>query len=404
MKVSKGSGDRLGVVSHVLPPSPSGQAVALHRLLGEMPRDRYVLISRESYDDSSCAASALKLPAKYFHLEPFRRLQAFGKLHMEVLDELWNAFPGIIGRARQIARIAREERCCLLIGCSGDLYDLPATRLAGRWVGIPVIPYFFDDYVYQWTGARRAIAHYLESCFLRGVRDAIVPNESLEEEYWRRRGVRATVIRNPCPVPDLAELDRVPRCFDPGTENIVYSGAVYRAHYDAFRNLVAAIRLADREDVRLHVFTAQSREELAGNGIAGPFVVHHPHVDVALVPAILRQADILFLPLAFRSPIPEVVRTSCPGKTGEYLSAARPILVHAPGDSFVSNYFRKYGCGMVVDRDDPGALSDAIKTLLPESEATREMAARAREMAKRDFSIETEGARFRGLIGLPGLR
>lgn len=404
MKDSNVPGDRLGLVSHVLPPSPSGQAVALHRLLGELPPDRYVLISRESYDGNPGAACASKLPARYFHLEPFRRLQAFGRLRLEILDELWNACRWIFGRARRIARIAREERCGLLIGCSGDLYDLPATRLAGHWAGIPVIPYFFDDYVYQWTGARRAIALCLEYCFLRGVRSVIVPNESLEEEYWRRRRVRATVIRNPCPVPDLAELDRAPRCFDPGTANIVYSGAVYRAHYDAFRNMVAAIRLAGREDVRLHVFTAQSRDELAENGVAGTFVVHHPHVDAALVPAILRQADILFLPLAFRSPIPEVVRTSCPGKTGEYLSVGRPILVHAPGDSFVSGYFRKHGCGVVVDRDDPGVLSDAIKTLLAESEATRETGVRARGMAERDFSIGAVGARFRDLLGLPGLR
>jgi hypothetical protein len=49
-------------------------------------------------------------------------------------------------------------------------------------------------------------------------------------------------------------------------------------------------------------------------------VVRHPHIPQSRVAAILRQADVLFLPLAFRSPIQEVIRTSAPGKMGEYLA------------------------------------------------------------------------------------
>ena len=41
---------KTAIVSHVLPPSPSGQAVVLYRLLEGMPPDRYCLISRERYE------------------------------------------------------------------------------------------------------------------------------------------------------------------------------------------------------------------------------------------------------------------------------------------------------------------------------------------------------------------
>src|SRR5205823_2319116 len=86
-------------------------------------------------------------------------------------------------------------------------------------------------------------------------------------------------------------------------KRIVYTGAVYEAHYDAFRNLVRAIELLGREDVRLHLYTAQTPGELAEVGIKGPVVVHG-HVAASAVPAIQKQADVLFLPLAFDSPYP----------------------------------------------------------------------------------------------------
>ena len=78
------------------------------------------------------------------------------------------------------------------------------------------------------------------------------------------------------------------------------------------------------------------------------------------MPGIQRNADILFLPLAFNSPYPEIIKTSSPGEIGEYLAGKKPILVHAPSDSFISWYFRKYNCGCVVDDDDSEKLAAAI--------------------------------------------
>jgi glycosyltransferase involved in cell wall biosynthesis len=127
-------------------------------------------------------------------------------------------------------------------------------------------------------------------------------------------------------------------------------------------------------------------------------VIRHPHIPQSEVPAVLRQADILFLPLAFRSPIPEVIRTSAPGKTGEYLSVRRPILVHAPGDSFVSWYFRDNRCGIVVDEEDPGALASAIARILDDETLRSEVSTHARRAAERDYGIEHAREAFLGLM------
>lgn len=286
----------------------------------------------------------------------------------------------------------------MLIACTGDLYDLPAVYLASKRTGIPFIPYVFDDYRYQWTGFYRTIARWLEPDILKHAKALIVPNEFMQQEYRNRYGIDSAVIHNPCILPDMKELDNAPKVFDSHEINIIYTGSVYHAHYSAFRNLLAAIKLLSRSDVKVHIYTAQPKSVLERNGLAAPMVVYHPHVKHSDVPIITRQADILFLPLAFESAIPEVVRTSAPGKLGDYLAVGRPILVHAPTDSFVSWYFNKHQCGIVVDKNDPAVLAATIHELIADNELKQKLGTRARTMAEKDFSEEVISDKFIKII------
>ena len=88
------------------------------------------------------------------------------------------------------------------------------------------------------------------------------------------------------------------------------------------------------------------------------------------IPSIQRDADILFLPLAFDSPYPDLIKTASPSKMPEYLAAGRPILIHAPEYSYIAHYARERGFGMVVDRPDPEELKRALLLLL-EDESLR---------------------------------
>jgi glycosyltransferase involved in cell wall biosynthesis len=385
---------KTGVVSHILPPSPSGQAMVLYRLLEDISPDRYCLMSRVNYKRDG-EGGVGRLPARTHYLGPAFRLNVTDRLRLSDAVVPVNTAFEVVHRARQILRVVREESCDLVLACSGDLCDLPAAYLASRWAQVPCIAYMFDDYAYQWTGVFRSISRRLEPMVLKKVKGVIVPNEHLQREYGRRYGILSKVIRNPCLLPDIAALDLEDRVFDPEGIHIVYTGAVYHAHYDAFRNLVSAIEGLGRPDVRLHLYTSQPEAEIARIGIRGPAVSIHPHILPSQVPGVLRQASILFLPLGFDTPIPEVIRTSAPGKTGEYLSAGRPILVHAPGDSFLSWYFRENRCGIVVDRSDADQLSSAIGTLLADETLRSDLGARARSAAERDFDLEAVRPRFR---------
>lgn len=49
---------KVALVSHALPPSPSGQAMALHRMLRGWPADRVCLLSRDPGPRTDCGQAA----------------------------------------------------------------------------------------------------------------------------------------------------------------------------------------------------------------------------------------------------------------------------------------------------------------------------------------------------------
>ena len=298
-------------------------------------------------------------------------------------------------RIRQLERIIHQEGCDAVIACTGDLFDPPAAYQVSRTLGIPYILYAFDHYAYQWFSPfLRAFAQKHEKQIVPGAAEVIVPNEFLCQEYRQAYGIEATTLHNPCDLsryqeaPDNSIIDR------DGEIKILYTGGVYEAHYDAFKNLISALNYLNRPEIHLHIYTPQSESKLRANGLSGDSVTYHKNQPIFTMPAIQQKADILFLPLAFNSPYPEVVKSASPGKMGELLAARRPVLVHAPADSFVSWYFKRYSCGFVVDKNDPVELAKGIETLVDDQTLRKNLSNAAYARAAKDFDGEVIKKKF----------
>ena len=120
---------KIAIVSHILPPSPSGQATVLARLLQGIDPDRYILLSRERYDGTQGGEDAGEpLPARYYAFRSPPPVPPAWRLTGSFLRFVGETFVWIRDRARQIEEIARKEGCDVLVACSGDLYDLPAAE------------------------------------------------------------------------------------------------------------------------------------------------------------------------------------------------------------------------------------------------------------------------------------
>ena len=376
---------QFAVLSQVIPPSPSGQATVLERLLRAIPADRYCLIT-------NAEPPAAEATARRYYLQPESQINRPQRPYRARVPA--NYWWRVLQRAKRLRRIIRDEKCEALIACSGDLLNIPAGYLASRWAKVPFYAYLFDDYLYQWTlPLDRAFAKRAERMSLKGAAKIIVPNEFAREEYRRRYGVEASLIHNPYATGD----DVSPRTLNSDEIRIVYTGAIYHANAAALRNLVQAIERVGDPRIKLHIYTSQSPEILEYQNLRGPIVIHD-HVQPDEAQRIQSDADVLFLPLAFDSEIPEVIRTSAPGKMGEYLASGRPVLAHVPADSFVSWYLRRHECGFVVDRDDVAVLAQAIQNIINDDELRTITVQKAQVRARADFSLEVAQRTFLNLL------
>jgi glycosyltransferase involved in cell wall biosynthesis len=383
---------KFGVLSFIVPPSASGVTMVLYHLLSGFRAGDYCLISEVDYRDQPVDQSYTDfLPAPYHTVAQDSILRLGQRFNLAQRLAFVFIPLGIILRSLRIAKVLRSEHCQALLACTGgwDCLNMPAGYLACRMLRIPFYFYVFDYYSKQWegptywgNGGYAGFGRWLEKVLVKGAAGVIVPNEFLRDALKKQFRVEPTVLHNSC---DLSQYSLAPETPEPHNGiKIIYTGDIYEAHFDAFNNLLKAIENLDT--VTLHAYSIRSREYLEAHGLKGR-VVFHPHVPNAEISKIHQQADVLFLALAFHSPYPDAIRTAAPGKIGEYLASGRPILVHAPRDSFVAWYFRQHECGLVVDEENPAELTTALEKLLSDEQLRNRLVANALSRAIEDFDL-----------------
>lgn len=394
---------KFALVSHVMP----GQSAVLYYLLRDLDPNMYCLITNKTCEAHNSIKEAKLLNAKCFKVQSglwvsfSERFNRGLLLPMGIVMGLFDVFIApfnIIFRAFNIASILKKEKCKSVIACTADFSNLPAAYLASLVSGCRYYPYLLDYYSYQWTQPFvSSLAQFIEPILLKNASGVIVPNEQLSEDLSNRYGIESLVIHNPFDISAYDDIIKVPWPAESEEVRIVYTGAIYQAHFDAFRNLVSALDKLNFKNINLHIYSSRTQAQLEKDGIK-EHVVYHGHVEHRKSIEEQRRADILFLPLAFNSIYPNIIRTSSPGKIGEYLASGRPILVHAPADSFICGYFKKNNCGIVVDSNDIDKLSQAIMDIVRDEELRKNICTNAEICAKRDFNIENVRPKFLDLL------
>lgn len=392
---------KFAVISHVLPPSPSGQAIVLYQLLKDHDPSSYILLSNNDYSNRQTSDYFTdECDAKYYYIPPAFQITKYLQIEkrLALFFKKWGNETLLkrllADRSSQVAQILQKENCDAVISCTADIFGPPISFIAAKSLNIPCILYAFDQYSTQWTiPNERAFAEEYEKWIAQNTKHIIVPNEFLREAYHQLYNLDPVIIHNPCNLSNYnTQVNYLPIQRN-RTIKIVYTGTIYNAHLDAFKSLLSAINRVSNTQFELHIYTNQNQFLLQKDGIRGR-VVFQEYLKTDFIPKIQQEADILLLPLAFKSPYPEIIRTSSPGKMGEYLASGRPILVFAPADSYISWYFKKYQCGLVIDDQDPEKLIKGLELLINDSSLQRQLVENARKRAEIDFDLVTVRKKF----------
>lgn len=397
---------RMLLVSHTVPPSWSGQAVILDRLLRRLPEDSFVICctGEDPRETRTRATEGLGAPFAVLdrRLPPARPVSPL----LAVLFRRWRGFRVVwFGtvchvRGHAIARIAADNNCDRIVGCTGDLADPASAFVAAKRIRVVFLPYYFDDYVEQWPSeADRETAQRVERKFAAASCRAIVPNPFMAEALSERASIHSTVIPNAC----SGGAGRPLTERSPGTPGIVlYSGAVYHVNNNALCSLAEAVQALGPDRALLRVFTAQSKDALAAAGLHGSHVDIHDHVPAQDITDHQRAADVLVIALNAGGPSAGVVRTSMPAKLGDYLSSGTPILAIAPQDSFVGWYLKEHRCGAVAEPGDTEAVQTALSRMLDDEDLRASVSTAARRCAERDFDAAAGAIALSKAVGITG--
>ena len=410
---------RIGFVSHVLPGFANGQGVVLARLLTGVDPESYRFITSTRLEPRP-SASHQQHRSEQSPVYQCRTPWLLRRIHRLRLLHPWVFDTAVRSRAKVIAKAATASMCEVLVGCTGgDLMDVPATVMAGRITRLPVYLYYFDDYPEQWgirgNGWRHSFATTqqatIEARLASSVSGIIVPNERLADDVTARlsESLPVAVVRNPVDLSRYETQPQTPRppafknrdSAKPKTQRILYSGTVYSAQADALDNVIQAtaqLNAAGR-NIEVHIYTVNADELREKTGFPPHVSIHDP-VAPNCIAEIQASADVLLLPLSFTCTYPNLIRTSCPGKFGEYLAAGTPMFIHAPPTSFPTTFARHHGCAQVCDTPDVNVVSQRLAELLDNPARAADFLAKAKATArlfdlrlnqKTFFSFVTQG-------------
>jgi glycosyltransferase involved in cell wall biosynthesis len=152
---------------------------------------------------------------------------------------------------------------------------------------------------------------------------------------------------------------------------ILYAGRLNADRWQSVVDVGKALTVVRNSglDARLDVYSLPEDLEMYAARISMPPVVN---IRGSLQPndvfGKLLESDILLHTESFSDAQRKYTRLSLSTKIPQYLAAGRPILMYGPGEISVTKYVQHSGAGVVVDRNDIGAIVTALTHLASSSD------------------------------------
>ncbi|KAA6457846.1 hypothetical protein DYQ86_20970 [Acidobacteria bacterium AB60] len=169
---------------------------------------------------------------------------------------------------------------------------------------------------------------------LRGARHIFTITSGLGESVRARYGVSATTL-------PLA-FEPAPRPVGPVQRQIIYVGSINFLYAEGMRHLIRLmdkLRQNDAADLKLRL-TVSPEVAAKAFGALPPFVLSSPVATSDGLAQEIASSLFAFLPYSFSSREKNMVTTSFPSKSMEYLAYARSIVVYGPDYGVATRLFR----------------------------------------------------------------
>lgn len=224
-------------------------------------------------------------------------------------------------------------------------------------------------------------------------------SDSMSAEYKRRYGKTFVSFHNPIDTEKFLAISR--NNFHKNNEfRILYIGRIGIANRDtifSFSRFVSQMTHKTKK-VLLHLYTPNinSPEVVRIKNLRNVTVM--PAVEHAKIPVLLRDYDLLFLPLDFSKNGIKYAKYSMPTKASEYMISGIPILVLAPRETAISQFFTQHECGFCVSTKSSVELSEAMAFLIDNEDYRNKISTNAVKIAMARFDVSIVRDEFQKLL------
>jgi glycosyltransferase involved in cell wall biosynthesis len=345
------------------PPANSGSAIILYELLQHLPQDAFIAVHGPRVPGTA-DGPALDIPGS--------AVSVLGSYLWTVrfMNRLPRLYTALI--KRHIVRLARQHHVKRIYAhYPSDCFAIAAWQAAEQ-LDLPLTVYM--DILWEEGALDPALARNYEHRVLERADRRFAITESAAAHLEQKHGLKFEL------VPHVIDSSNLPTGLVPVPGHprpvVHFSGSIYDD-----MNLDSMVRLGEaaaraRTRPLIDVCSNHLPVELHAFEIGGR------HLTRSEVMAAQSQSTVLFLPQAFNSSRGVMIRHNLPTKTMDYLRSGRPILVHSPADSHLSNLARREGFALVVDRPDADELAAALDRLIADTKLQEDLVSRALDFVR----------------------
>jgi len=224
-------------------------------------------------------------------------------------------------------------------------------------------------------------------------------SNAMSSEYRRRYSKSFEAFHNPI---DISKYNHtlITRTNQHETFRVLYIGRIGLANKNSISLFSRAISSYsfDNLNVTLDIFT-NNHESRESKKIAGlNNITIRPPVKHEEIPTLLKQYDLLLLPLDFTETGLKFARYSIPTKASEYMISGTPILVFAPEETAISKFCAENNCAYCLTNQSDEDIIKAVKYIVGNNSYRNKISNNAKRIAQKLFDEDNVRKKFQHLI------
>lgn len=223
-------------------------------------------------------------------------------------------------------------------------------------------------------------------------------SDAMSEEYFNRYQKRFTAFHNPVEIAPYSTPGKKENHVN--NFRILYLGRIGTANKESiilFAKIISQLKIENKR-VEFEIYSKDADlHDLKQISDMDNVIIKQP-VPYHTVPGLLKEYDLLFLPLDFTVTGLKFARFSIPTKATEYMLSGTPVFVLAPEETAVSKFFKKNNCGYCITSPNEEEIIKGIQFLISNEEYRKQISINAMNLARAKFDATIVRQKFQNML------